>query len=100
MDNNSKTHHHRPNIPTNSGRKALSLPELLSPIFEQLYIDDDTAVIGNPDGPSDEGSDDYTETYVGRCWTLRSCALVNKRWSSTDPPNPLKTPSGEGSTPA
>ncbi|KAL4965814.1 uncharacterized protein BDV14DRAFT_51261 [Aspergillus stella-maris] len=70
-----------------ASRNVLSLPELLRPILEQIYIDDDTTVLENPRitpydafGQQFWDSDDYTEVYLDRSWTLRSCALVNKTW--------------------
>ncbi|KAL4793039.1 hypothetical protein BDV19DRAFT_232774 [Aspergillus venezuelensis] len=68
-------------------QRVLSLPELLRPILEQIYIDDDTTVLENPRIPPYDAfgqqcwdSDDYTEVYLDRSWTLRSCALVNRTW--------------------
>ncbi|KAL4911459.1 hypothetical protein BDW74DRAFT_142936 [Aspergillus multicolor] len=60
-------------LPT-ATQKALSLPELLTPIFERIYIDNDTTVYNPPGDPDDEIYRNYE-------WTLRSCALVNTTWS-------------------
>ncbi|RDW93377.1 uncharacterized protein DSM5745_00699 [Aspergillus mulundensis] len=59
-------------LPT-AAQKALSLPELIIPIFEQIYTDDDVTVFHPPEDPDDE-------IYRDREWTLRSCALVNTVW--------------------